>query len=417
MKTEKKVEEKKAEKKNYARLVLNVLVVEVPRGGTLQDEDYGKEEFFVIETCNGFFARHTFRACRVMNGLLTNIGENTKSIGEAISDVYNVRGLLRKEQAEEIASIERITAAVLEELKGRKASPKKAKDLVKKSLGEVLTEVKKTAKEEKKAKKEEKKEEKQKAEEAAKKEEEAKKEEAKKEEAAPTEDKHAMDLKKRRDRIREIYAMRDSKNEEDVKKLQEIVSSETTEPFEKATAMRVLPKEVVKDMIPQLKKLADQKDLAVRSEAAILLYKNGEKEFARPKLEELVTQGLAVRRAFFKGVEDGKFLYEEEAEGFFRKEMEAQQIHVRLDGALGLLHIGKTEEAVKAFKEALQNRDQQHIRLTAVSYLASVRDMPEAQKLLELAAKDPDPKVSMRARQILTPRVAPKTAPKADQPK
>jgi HEAT repeat protein len=81
--------------------------------------------------------------------------------------------------------------------------------------------------------------------------------------------------------------------------------------------------------------------------------------------------------------------------------MEAKQVHVRLDAALGLLHLDKKEVALAAFAEALADKEKEYVRLTAVSYLASARDIPEAKALLEAAANDSSARVANRAKQIL----------------
>ena len=240
--------------------------------------------------------------------------------------------------------------------------------------------------------------------------------EEKKEEAPAVEEKKEaakkpgqLDIQKRRERIQEIYKLGRSKSEEDFKKLAAIITGEG-EAFEKATAIRALGSVKKDELVLELKKLAEEKDLAVKSEAAILLYQWGEKEHATPILEKLLTQGVALRRAFFKGIQNGKYVYDEEAIPFFEKAMSAKQVHVRLDAALGLLHMSKSEAALAAFKEALNDKDKEYVRLTAVSYLASARDVPEARALLELATQDASVKVATRAKQILGTNV-PKAAP------
>jgi hypothetical protein len=228
----------------------------------------------------------------------------------------------------------------------------------------------------------------------------APKEEPKAEAAAVTKEKTAEDLQARRTRIQEIYKLGRSGNPEDLQKLEAIITGEG-EAFEKATAIRALGHDKREGLVEALKGLAGGDDLAVKSEAAILLYQLGEKEFAKPLMEEMLDQGVALRRAFFKGLEDGKYVYDEEALGFFEKAMEAKQVHVRLDAALGLLHMDKKDTALAAFKEALADQEKEYVRLTAVSYLASARDIPEAKALLEQAANDPSPRVANRAKQIL----------------
>ena len=123
-----------------------------------------------------------------------------------------------------------------------------------------------------------------------------------------------------------------------------------------------------------------------------------------------------MRRAFFKGIQDGKYVYEPEAMKFFEKALEAKQVHVKLDAALGMLHLGKKDVAIDAFKTALADKDKEYVRLTAVSYLASARDIDEAKALLQEAAdNDPSPKVSNRAKQILGTAAPKKPAPKAEE--
>jgi len=210
----------------------------------------------------------------------------------------------------------------------------------------------------------------------------------------------AGDLKARRERIQQIYKWGRGESKSDRKKLEALIKGDY-EAFEKATAIRALGPERSADFIDALKKLAASNDLAVKSEAAILLYQWGEKDFARPLLEKLLTQGVALRRAFFKGIQDGKYAYDAEALPFFRAALQAKQIHVKLDAALGLLHLGYKGEALPAFEKALADQDKEYVRLTAVSYLASARDIPEARQLLKKATSDSSSRVSTRAKQIL----------------
>jgi HEAT repeat protein len=208
------------------------------------------------------------------------------------------------------------------------------------------------------------------------------------------------DLQARRARIQEIYKLGRSGDAEDLKKLEAIITGDG-KAFEKATAIRALGNDKKDGLVEPLKKLAEGTDLAVKSESAILLYQWGEKEFAKPLMESMLDQGVALRRAFFKGIEDGKYVYDDEALAFFEKAMEAKQVHVRLDAALGLLHLDKKEVALAAFAEALADKEKEYVRLTAVSYLASARDIPEAKALLEAAANDSSARVANRAKQIL----------------
>jgi len=208
-------------------------------------------------------------------------------------------------------------------------------------------------------------------------------------------------LHERRTRIQQIYKLGRSGAPEDLKRLEEIVKGDA-QSYEKATAIRAMGTERRNSLVPSLKELADSNDLAVQSEAVILLYQWGEKSFAKPILLTLLDKGVALRRAFFLGLQDGEYVYEPGAAGFFEKALDANQVHVQLDAALGLLHMGRKRKALSAFEAALNDMDKEYVRLTAISYLASARDIPEARHLIQKAAdNDPSPKVANRARQIL----------------
>ncbi|MBM4372041.1 MAG: hypothetical protein FJ098_10335 [Deltaproteobacteria bacterium] len=208
-------------------------------------------------------------------------------------------------------------------------------------------------------------------------------------------------IEDRRKRVQEIYRLGRSEAPEDLEKLRTLIMDEALPGYERATAIRALGNKPRAELMESLKTLADIKDLAISSEASILLFQWGEKEFATPRLKELQKMGIALRRAFFLGLKDGNYEYAPEAEEFFAAALEAPQAHVRLDAALGLLHLGKTEKALEQFQNALKPEEKSYVRLTAVSYLASARKVPEVQALLETAAQDSDPKVSSRAKQIL----------------
>ena len=208
-------------------------------------------------------------------------------------------------------------------------------------------------------------------------------------------------IEDRRKRVQEIYRLGRSEAPEDLEKLKVIILDGALPGYERATAIRALGTKPRAEMVETLKTLMADKDLAISSEAAIMMFQWGEKEIATPKLKELQTMGIALRRAFFKGLKDGNYEYAPEAEEFFKAAVDAPQAHVRLDAALGLLHLGQTEVALGHFRKALAKEEKSYVRLTAVSYLASARKVPEVQALLEEAAEDADPKVAARAQQIL----------------
>jgi hypothetical protein len=198
-----------------------------------------------------------------------------------------------------------------------------------------------------------------------------------------------------------IASLAKSTDPADAAKLEQIITGDYTS-SERGYAIRLLGDKGRESLVPHLKDYVRSTDLVLKSEAAIVLFRWGEKEFAAPILDELPSQGVGLRRAFFLGTKDGEYLYHPEAERFLDKAIKAEQVHVRLDAALGLLHLGKKGIAIPAFEAALNNQESEHARLTAVAFLASARDIPEARSLLDRAAKDPSPNVSKKAKEILS---------------
>jgi len=226
--------------------------------------------------------------------------------------------------------------------------------------------------------------------------------------AAPAE---KTSIEDRRKRVKEIYRLGRSDKAEDLEKLKNVILDDKLPGYERATAVRALGTKPRAAMVDTLKTLMNDKDLAISSEAAITLFQWGEKAIATPKLREMQKMGIALRRAFFQGLKDGEYSYAPEAEQFFNSALDAPQAHVRLDAALGLLHLGQTDTALEHFKKALSTEEKSFVRLTAVSYLASARKVPEVQALLEEAAGDEDAKIAARAKQILSAGKMPKAKP------
>ena len=218
------------------------------------------------------------------------------------------------------------------------------------------------------------------------------------------------EMEARRNKIRDIYKLGDEPTEENAAKLKAMISDDTLPPHERSAAVRAISRTKRDDMIEVLKGFADAKELNVAAEAVITLYRWGEKEFALPKLEALQKKGVPLRRAFFLGRQDGNYVYDDNAKDFFTKGIEAIQPHVKLDAALGLLHLGQMDVALPLFKAAMEPSEKNYVRLTALNYLAGASYLPEVDQILFAALSDPDPKVAARARQIVGPRTEPRQA-------
>jgi len=117
-----------------------------------------------------------------------------------------------------------------------------------------------------------------------------------------------------------------------------------------------------------------------------------------------------VSEAFFLGFENGGRKYSPEAEPFLVGLLDSQHQHIRLDAALALLRMGKTDMAIKPFSEGIQPGQPVNVRMMAVNYAAGVRDLPAVVEILRQASADPDMKVAARAQQLLdmAPRVSPR---------
>lgn len=205
----------------------------------------------------------------------------------------------------------------------------------------------------------------------------------------------------RRDKIYEIYRLGASDKQEDQEQIHSMVADSNLDSFIRATAIRAMDPKREDSLIPLLKQLADEEELAISSEAVILLYRWGEKEFAGPRLSQLTGKGIGIRRVFFIGLKDGVYQYQPEAEDHLRAALKMPQDHVRLDAALGLLHLGVSSEALAVFKDSISSTKNLGIRLTAISYLATAKENPEVKELLQLASRDIDPQVAERAQMIL----------------
>lgn len=215
---------------------------------------------------------------------------------------------------------------------------------------------------------------------------------------APEKDRET--LEERRDRAKEIYALGRSGTPEDITKLQEIIEG-PSKPYEKSMAIRALGDTRREELVEPLKSLAAENELETKSEAIIRLYRWGEKDYARPHLMALPAKGIAVRRAFLKGYANGKYQYDDGAKEILEGAMGSTHDHVKLDAALGLLHLGDKEQSIPVFQKALDPESKVLTKRTALNFLAMAKDVPEAKQLLEQSVKDEDPAVSNRAKEIL----------------
>ena len=215
---------------------------------------------------------------------------------------------------------------------------------------------------------------------------------------APEKDRET--LEERRNRAQEIYALSRSGTPEDMTRLEEIIKG-SFKPYEKSMAIRAIGDKRREGLVETLKSLAAEGDLEIRSEAVIRLYRWGEEDFAKPYLMELPAMGIAVRRTFLMGYANGKYQYDDGAKEILQKAVGSEHSHVRLDAALGLLHLGEKEQSIPVFRKALEPKSSVLIKRTAVNFLAMAKDIPEARALLEGAVKDEDPAVSERVKGIL----------------
>ncbi|MFT7621553.1 MAG: hypothetical protein ACI9WU_000717 [Myxococcota bacterium] len=234
---------------------------------------------------------------------------------------------------------------------------------------------------------------------------------------AKTEDPAARarrEMEERRTRIQEIYALGRSKEEGDQVKLRGIIVGQGPV-YERASAIRALGREKRDAVVPDLKKLVEDKATAVKIEAAIKLYQWGEHKFSLPVLEKLRAQGVALRRAFQTGYDKGKPTYDKNALKFFKQGVKNENVYVRLDSAVGLIELAKEKEGLPVVKKVLETEEKYHIRMAAVNYLTPLKTNEKVRALLEVAGKDKDERVAKRARDVLGVAKAPAPA-KAPEP-
>ena len=206
--------------------------------------------------------------------------------------------------------------------------------------------------------------------------------------------------KSRQAELQAVYALGRTGDESAVKKLVEVIESDK-EAGIRATAIRVLGRSKKPELIETLSKQAKSGDLPVKIEAAILLYQWGEKKEASPVLDELSSQGVALRRAFLTGRENGQNQYDAAAKKYLKKGLKSDNVYTRLDAALGLYEIDKNKEAVAMFKDVMKNEKTFYVRMAALNYLRHLRDDSAVRGIIEMGTKDQDERVAKRANQIL----------------
>ncbi len=219
------------------------------------------------------------------------------------------------------------------------------------------------------------------------------------------------EMEERRRRIQEIYTLGRSKDEADQTKLRGIIVGDGPV-YERASAIRALGRDKREAVVPDLKKLVEDKATAVKIEASIKLYQWGEHKFAYPVLEKLRAQGVALRRAFQTGYDKGKPTYDKNALKFFQEGVKNENVYVRLDSAIGLIELGKAKKGLPVIKKVLESEEKYHIRMAAVNYMTPLKANEKVKALLTIATTDKDPRVAKRARDVLgIPKAEPKAAP------
>jgi len=204
----------------------------------------------------------------------------------------------------------------------------------------------------------------------------------------------------RQKELQAVYALGRKGDDESIAGLVDIIKSDK-EPGIRATAVRVLGRTKRADLVELLSEQAQADVLPVKIEAAILLFQWGEKKVAKPILEQLSTQGVALRRAFLTGRRDGKNQYDSAAKKFLSKGLKSDNVYTRLDAALGLYEINGNKQALKVFKSTMEEADTFYVRMAALNYLRHLKDDTAVRGIIEIGTKDKDDRVSQRANQIL----------------
>lgn len=154
--------------------------------------------------------------------------------------------------------------------------------------------------------------------------------------------------------------------------------------------------------VPALTALLGDKDALVRAEAAIRLYRWGERSLAMPHLKELSRLGVIVSRAFFETWKNGRFTFSEGAADFFQHALSSPTVEVRVDAAAGLLDLRVPhDDALRVLRAVVFEAYRWDERLLAVSRLEVLRHLPGVRAIVEQAQRDPDERVAARAREIL----------------
>ncbi len=210
------------------------------------------------------------------------------------------------------------------------------------------------------------------------------------------------ELEERRNQIQAVYTLGLSKKAADEKALLAIITSVKAPLYLRASAIRAIRRQRNERFVPALKALLTDKTVALKVEATIKLYHWRFYAEALPVLRDLQDQGVAFRRAFETGFDDGLPTYDENARAFFDRGLKSENAYVRMDSAMGLIILGEAPLGVPVLRAVLVSDERYHIRMAAVNYLTPFKHVAVVRELLELAAKDADERVSQRAKQVLT---------------
>ena len=209
--------------------------------------------------------------------------------------------------------------------------------------------------------------------------------------------------KDRSRRVAKIFKLAQSGNAADTETLLALARKPGTA-WERSAALQALTDRHKDLALATLRTLVRDPDSAVRTEANIRVYRWTRSKESLAALVKLRDYGSNLRRAFSTGEKNGRPVYDDpRAVAFFHGSLTHTLVYSRLDGALGLIEIGKEPDRSKGLRviaDALTSPDWS-ARVAAVRYMGVQFDEDGFKPLLRSATEDRDSRVQAAARTIL----------------
>jgi HEAT repeat protein len=173
--------------------------------------------------------------------------------------------------------------------------------------------------------------------------------------------------------------------------------------WQRVIALKSLRAHHIPKATPYLRKLVNDPNIEVSTEALIRLCQFRPTKKLWQRLGKLRERGVSLRRAFQTGEYRGRPIYRTEAAEFLVQSLSHANVYTRLDGALGLVELRQEPSftvALGVFQELLESGTVHERRLVVHHMYTSYRE-PRFLPLIKLAQEDQDSSVRRLANNLM----------------